>query len=178
MPPDSEPITMFRMAIVPDQRHFPRLSTPNHRISTGGFRLNSLQNVGAPDGWECTRRANAGPVVLVPHPVDAANCNSPDGAPTDRGAGTVLQCPLGSGCVGGFPPETGLATWRSEWPRLGGGRLSRRPDGRRDGGVHPLGSHRAFSRRHRGACRGCLGGSGPPAGTAPGRRRPWWPCPI
>ena len=30
---------MFRMAIVPDQRHFPRLSTPNHRISTGGFRL-------------------------------------------------------------------------------------------------------------------------------------------
>ena len=39
VPPDSGPIHLFRMAIVPDQRHFPRLSTPNHRISTGGFRL-------------------------------------------------------------------------------------------------------------------------------------------
>ena len=34
MPPDSGPITLLRIAIVPDQRHFPRLSTPNHRIST------------------------------------------------------------------------------------------------------------------------------------------------
>ena len=32
------PITMFRMAIVPDQRHFPRLSNPNHRISTGAIQ--------------------------------------------------------------------------------------------------------------------------------------------
>ena len=34
MSPDSGPITLLRIAIVPDQRHFPRLSTPNHRIST------------------------------------------------------------------------------------------------------------------------------------------------
>ena len=40
------------MAIVPDQRHFPRLSTPNHRISTGGFRL---RRVG---GGYCRHRSN------------------------------------------------------------------------------------------------------------------------
>ena len=39
MPPDSGPKPLLLTVIVPDQRHFPRLSTPNHRISTGGFRL-------------------------------------------------------------------------------------------------------------------------------------------
>ena len=49
---------MFRMAIVPDQRHFPRLSTPNHRISTGGFRL----SVGVAGGSVvvCWRHRNGG----------------------------------------------------------------------------------------------------------------------
>ena len=42
---------MFRMAIVPDQRHFPRLSTPNHRISTGGFRLSSMRTTHQVTAW-------------------------------------------------------------------------------------------------------------------------------